>query len=56
VHIDPTYNFLLRLTETTSPLGGQTVYEVTDVQYNPALDDGVFSFKAPDGAREVSPP
>lgn len=52
--VDPTYNFLLRLEETRLPLGGFTLYELVDLQYNPQLNEGLFSFDPPDGVSEVS--
>jgi outer membrane lipoprotein-sorting protein len=53
--IDPVYNFLLRLEEKSQGTGGVVLYEVTDVEYNPDLDDALFRFEPPAGATEVPP-
>jgi DNA-binding CsgD family transcriptional regulator/outer membrane lipoprotein-sorting protein len=54
--IDPTYNFLLRLEERSPGPGGLSIYEMTDIQYNPDLDESLFVFEPPEGAVEVRPP
>ena len=54
--IDPTNNFLLRIDETVANLGGETLYELSDVQYNPKIDEQLFTFEPPAGVTEVPPP
>ncbi len=54
--IDPTYNFLLRLEETSPGVGGRTLYDMVEIEYNPGFDDGIFTFDPPEGATEVPPP
>ena len=56
IGFDPTYNFLLRIDETVANLGGETLYELSDVQYNPKIDEQLFTFEPPAGVTEVPPP
>jgi DNA-binding CsgD family transcriptional regulator/outer membrane lipoprotein-sorting protein len=53
--IDPVYNFLLRLEEKSLGTGGVVLYEVTDLEYNPDLDDALFRFEPPPGVTETPP-
>jgi outer membrane lipoprotein-sorting protein len=54
--VDPTYLFILRIEERSLGTGGEVLYDVTDVEYNPDLDEELFRFEPPEGVREVSPP
>jgi len=54
--VDPTYNFLLRLEEKSLGTNSVILYEITDLQYNPDLDDSLFVFEPPPGVTEVPPP
>ena len=54
--IDPTYNFLLRLEERSPWTAGLSLYEMTEVRYNPDLNESLFVFEPPPGAVEVPPP
>lgn len=53
---DPTYNFLLRLEEKSLGTGGVVLYEMSEVHYNPDLDDSLFVFEPPPGTTEIPPP
>jgi DNA-binding CsgD family transcriptional regulator len=54
--VDPTYLFVLRVEQKSPGTGGEILFDVTSVEYNPDLEDEMFIFDPPDGAKEVPPP